>query len=135
MSFFEWNKNFELGIEQFDEHHRHLVDLLNEAYDNFICKADHETLGAIIDKLFDYATYHFTLEEQWMALNGYEGLTQHREEHAGFSRRIIEIQNDFCNGRTHVLLEVLTFLKNWLSDHILVTDASYGRFAAKLRNV
>ena len=135
MPFMEWNKNFELGIEQFDDHHKQLISLLNKAYDSVISRASHADLGAILDQLSAFATYHFSAEEQWMRLHGYVGVTHHHEEHNKFSRRIVEIQNDFCNGRTHLLLEVLTFLKNWLADHILMTDASYGRFAAKLRNV
>lgn len=133
MSFFEWNKSFELGIEQFDEHHKHLVGLLNEAYDNFTCRGLHDDLGAVLDKLFDYATYHYTAEEHWMGLHGYEGLTHHRDEHNRFSRRVIEIKTDSCNGKTQLLLELLTFLKNWLSDHILKTDVSYARFAVQLK--
>lgn len=132
MSFLEWDKNFELGIEQFDGHHKHLVALLNETYDIFTCGGKREALGAVLDKLIDYATYHFAAEEQWMGLQGYDGLTHHREEHTRFSHRVVEIQCDFQKGKTHLSLEVLTFLKNWLSDHILKSDADFGRYAANM---
>lgn len=130
MPLLEWDKSFELGIKQYDEHHMYLVALLNEAYDNFIGGANTEILGAVLDKLIDYATYHFAAEEQWMDVQGYEGLTRHREEYNTFSRRVVEIRNDFHEGKTHLSLEVLIFLKDWLSDHILRTDAGYAPFVA-----
>jgi hemerythrin len=131
MPILEWDKSFELGVAQFDEHHRQLVSLLNETYDNFTSGANYETLGAVLDKLIDYATYHFAAEEYWMDLNKYDGLQQQREEHNKFSRRVAEIQKDFHKGKAHLSIEVLTFLRNWLTDHILKIDAEYGRFAAQ----
>jgi len=133
MPVFEWNSSFELGIEEFDQHHKHLVGLLNETYDNFTGEANNEVLAAVLDKLIDYATYHFAAEEHWMGLNGYAGLYKQREDHNMFSRRIVEIQTDFDNARKSVMIEALVFLKEWLSDHILEDDADYGRFAAQLR--
>jgi hemerythrin len=132
MPFLEWDKSLELGVTQFDEHHKQLVGLLNETYDNFTGGANYETLGAILDKLIDYATYHFAAEEHWMGLNGYDGLPRQREEHDRFSRRVSEIRNDFQKGKSHLSIEVLTFLRNWLIDHILKLDTDYGLFAAQL---
>lgn len=132
MPFIEWDKSFELGVSQFDEHHKCLLDLLNETYDIFTGGSSREVLGAVLDKLVDYATYHFAAEEHWMALNGYPGLPQQRDEHKKFSLRVVEIQNDFQKGNAHLSLEVLTFLREWLIHHILTVDADYGRFAAQL---
>jgi hemerythrin len=131
MPILEWNKDFELGIKQFDEHHQHLVALLNKTGEIFTGGASQEAIGEILDKLIDYATYHFAAEEQWMTAHGYDGLAEHHNEHVRFSLKVVEIQKDFHDGRTRLSMEVLLFLKNWLTDHILKTDAEYGRFAAK----
>lgn len=133
MALLEWDKSFELGIQEFDGHHKVLVRLLNEAYDNFTGETNRESIAAVFDNLIDYATYHFVEEEHWMGLNGYGGLQRHREEHDEFSRRVVELQNDFFHAKSHVSIEVLVFLKEWLTDHILKEDADYGRFAAQRR--
>jgi hemerythrin len=130
MSIFLWDKNFELGIDLFDEHHRRLVDLLNKTYDNFVSRASHETLEPILDELIDYATYHFAAEEHWMGLHGYPQLQLHRAEHERFCRMIVEIQSDYHKHKVNLSLEVLAFVRNWLQDHILKTDAEYGRWSA-----
>ena len=37
----------------------------------------------------------------------------------------------FVNGEDNISFETLTFLSGWLSNHILESDADFGRFAAK----
>jgi len=128
MPFMEWNSSFELGIHEFDEHHKHLVYLLNLTHDAITCGAEHDELGAVIDELVEYAAYHFSAEEGWMADNRYPGLPEHIGEHTRFTRWIIKVHDDFHNGKAWVAQEVLTFLNRWLTDHILRTDAKYGRF-------
>lgn len=128
MPIFVWDESFELGIELFDEHHRHLVGLLNKTYDNFTSGTRNESIESVLDELIDYATYHFAAEEHWMKEHRYPDLRQHQEEHERFSRRVVEIQNDYHSLKAKLSLEVLSFLKRWLSDHILNTDAEYGLF-------
>jgi len=126
----EWRKQFNLGIEPSDTHHRHLVVLLNTAYDKFVGKVAVAEFGAVLDELVDYATYHFNAEELWIRENEYPKIDEHIEMHKHFVRRITEIQKDFLHERNNVPLEVLTFLAGWLSNHILVADADFCRFAA-----
>jgi len=135
MPVIEWSTSFELGIDEFDEHHKRLVYLLNMTYDGFTLEADRDELEAVLDELIDYATYHFAAEEYWMKVNEYPGLSQHSGEHERFSKRVVEIQNDFHNGKINLSLEVLQFLNNWLTDHILKTDAEYGIFAQGLPDI
>ena len=130
MSLIEWDKKFELGIQQIDEHHKHLVSLLNKTYEFVTCDAGNHTLEAVLVELIDYASYHFAAEERWMKAHDYPKLPQHEAEHERFTKRVEQIQKDFFSGKTELTLDVLVFLKNWLSFHILSTDAEYGRFAA-----
>lgn len=128
MPVFEWNSSFEVGVQQFDSHHQHLVGLLNKVYDDFTSGAPSENVGIILDELIDYATYHFTAEESWMKETRFPQIEQHSWEHEMFSKRVIEIQKDFHKGNQRLTLEVLTFLKNWLTNHILKSDSEYSRF-------
>ena len=127
MPLVEWDDSYLVGIEEIDGHHRHLVELLNSVYDNFTAGASRDTLGSVLDELIDYATYHFTAEEQQMKAAAYPAFDDHSREHNHFSKRITEIQNDFHAGREALTLEVLVFLVNWLTQHILRSDAAYAR--------
>jgi hemerythrin len=41
---------------------------------------------------------------------------------------VVEIQKDYQAGRKGISLEILSFLQEWLSVHILQTDREIGRF-------
>lgn len=128
MSFIDWHPDFELNVDEFDQHHKHLVGLLNAVYEGFVEKSDSLNVSQILDELIDYATYHFSAEEYWMKEHRFPGLDAHRKEHQFFSGRVVEMQGDLVKGNSPVLLEVLTFIRNWVTNHILATDAEYGRY-------
>jgi len=132
MPLIEWSSRFELGVMEFDEHHKHFVSLLNKIHDYVTTGASYDSLEAVLEELADYATYHFAAEVYWMRVYKYPDLKQHQKEHERFSTRVAEIQKEFYGGKTELSHDVLAFLKNWLSYHILNTDAEYGRFAMGL---
>jgi hemerythrin len=128
MPLISWNKSFELGIEPFDDHHKHLVSLINTVFEGMNTGSSGEVIGSVLDALFDYATYHFDAEEQWLSNKKYQELAVHRIEHERFCTRILEIKNDYINGNEKLSLEVMQFLKGWLTNHILVSDMKYRQF-------
>ena len=131
MPILEWQERFNLGIEQFDVHQQPRVMLLNSSYDNFVQGSPVENLGLILNALIDYAIYHFNAEERWMKDNEYLRFDEHRKAHDAFTKRVVEMQTAFVNGEDNISFETLTFLSGWLSNHILESDADFGRFAAK----
>lgn len=126
MAFMEWEISYELGVQPFDEHHRHLVGLLNKTYDDFMAHADEKSLGLILDELVDYVAYHFKAEEEWISENNHPQTQQHCEAHEKFAQRVSQIQSDFHDGKTVMIsVEILFLLKTWLTEHILKVDANY----------
>jgi len=78
--------------------------------------------------LSDYVSYHFVSEELWMMENSYPQYEQHIAEHNNYIKRLQEFQQDYKQGKAETSLEIFTFLRQWLIEHILKTDAAYGRF-------
>jgi hemerythrin len=130
MKIFSWEDRFFTGITQIDEHHLHLVSLLNTAYQDFLNQAAPKRLNQLFYELIDYATYHFSAEEQLMAQQAYPAMAKHMEEHQRFAERVVEMHRDYLDNRP-IFLEILTFLKTWLESHILHSDGALGRFLAK----
>jgi hemerythrin len=128
----KWYKSYELGITVIDDHHKHLLNLLNQVFEDFTSGASQESLCIVLDQLIEYTKYHFAAEEDLMLLHEYHGLKKHLEEHEIFTNRVEEIQKKFHSEKTNLFPEVLQFLQNWFSHHILKTDAEYGRFAKEL---
>ena len=126
MPIVNWNNRFIIGVKQFDEHHKHLVGLLNQAHDNFTAGADSKSTDMILDELVNYATYHFATEERWMLENSYPNFYGHRAEHDEFTNRVAEMIKSNTNKDDNLLLEVMTFLNDWITQHILKVDIEYG---------
>ena len=129
MPFVIWDDRFVLGVPQFDEDHQVLVGLLNRAYDDFTTDAPYESIVSILNELVDYATYHFGAEESWMEKQSYPKLVEHSAEHDRFSRWVGALLKSNPSNRT-LLLEIMTYLNNWLNTHILKSDAEYVRYHA-----
>lgn len=130
MPIIEWSSTFSLGVQQIDEHHQQLVRLLNKVYDDFTNGAPDTQTCIVLHELFEYATYHFGAEEDWMKENGYPGLDGHIDQHEEFSGKLVEMVNDYLIGKPNLSSEVFTFLTDWLLNHILKADAAFVSFAA-----
>jgi hemerythrin len=135
MAFFDWHPSFSVQVNQFDDHHKELIGLLNEAHENYITKSSSEATRVIIDRLVDYAQYHFSAEEKWMKLHDYEGVEHHTAEHDTFWRKLFDFQTGFHCGNKQLSFEVLTYLKDWLYEHIVETDGDYGKHAVKIQEI
>lgn len=128
MPIVEWNNSYALGIQQFDEHHQHLVALLNNIFDAFIAHETTEKLGKILHELLAYCKYHFEEEEQWMRKFDFPFFKEHVLQHEVFSREIEAFQKEFDGGNELIAPGILAYLRDWLIGHILHSDAKLGQF-------
>jgi hemerythrin-like metal-binding protein len=53
---------------------------------------------------------------------------KHRQEHRGFSQQVVALRDGLKEGRLVSREELLSFLNNWLVNHILHTDQRLGEF-------
>jgi hemerythrin len=132
MPFVEWEDRYLLGVEQFDAHHKHLVDLLNKVHGMFLLnEVATEKLQEVLDSLAEYATYHFDQEESWMREVGYPKMDEHILEHKRFIYKLFDLNKQFNNDKSSLTLEIVCFLRRWLLEHIMNIDAKYGVFIRK----
>lgn len=128
MDFFEifpWDNNFKTGIEQIDEEHKQLVDILNRLAAHLANRSHPATLNKYFDELADYASYHFRSEEGvWNRyLKGDEWLAEHQRTHVSFVDDVLALrQEEGEKPLDDVLQDVVTFLSKWLAFHILDND-------------
>ena len=134
MGFMEWNEKFITGVKEADEQHKKLVGLINQLYDAMREGKGKEVIDAIIDELVRYADYHFKTEETLMSKYGYPELESHKREHELFVQKVQEFVEKKKKGALTLTMDVMNFLKNWLTNHILGTDKKYGPFlTSKMR--
>lgn len=127
----QWTEALSVKVPSMDSDHRVLVDLINQL-------ASAEKIGnrrvaeSVLDELLNYAIDHFDREERFLQKSGYplSDLVEHKLQHALFAETIQDIRWQYLRGfRPRINQEVLLFLRDWLSKHILVEDMKYAVLA------
>ena len=126
--FFKWNKAFETGITKIDIQHKVIVKILNELYDIIIGNEQEEKINEIIHELIQYTKYHFSEEEKLFEKYNYIEKVEHEKEHENFVEEIKTVVSQMNTDKGMVAIELLNFLKDWLTEHIMVTDQKYVKF-------
>ncbi len=125
---FAWLPEYSVGIAAVDGQHQRLVALINELHNALLARRSRVVMGDILAQLADYTESHFVFEESLMARYEYPGYQSHRETHDRMRDKVMALRDDHQAGRVVVSLEVMAFLKDWLSGHILGTDHLYKDF-------
>ncbi len=127
MPFVEWSDEFSTGIEEIDGEHKRLLELLNALHDAVEAGCTHERIDKALDALKLYGIYHFAREEELFLSTDYPDAERHRGQHRALAITVNEICEDFRLGGSDALpRQVLDFLKNWLLDHFMGADRSFG---------
>lgn len=129
--FIEWKKRFETGVEQFDNEHKKLVEIINKLNKAMLNGQGKETLEGILDELTNYTVTHFKHEEDLMDKFDYPTTDDHKRKHAALVQNVVKTREDISKGKITVTSDLLDFLKAWLVEHILKTDRDYGHFFNK----
>lgn len=127
MTFIPWQARYEIGIDFVDRQHKQLVDIINRLHDSMESGATDRVLDGIFADLEVYAETHFRDEERFLEQNGYPDLARHQVGHRQFIDRIHEMRSRFM-ANDMVANQVLIYLKNWLTLHILGTDRQYANY-------
>ena len=128
-----WDDVYSVGFQPIDDQHKELVTMINELFES--CEqgtdaADHAFLQTI-KKAANYASNHFSDEVNYMVKADFPGLIEHRKQHDDFLASVLKAMQEFERGNT-APIELAQFLKNWLLNHIAVSDKQYAPYLAKL---
>jgi len=126
MAYFKWDESCSVRVPEFDQHHQHMFSLGNQLADAMTSGQGEPAVSNILDELVAYTQFHFAAEERFMREEGFLALTQHEAEHLELTRRVFDFQERHRRGQAKLSIELILFLREWLTEHILVTDKKYG---------
>ncbi|HNA20038.1 MAG TPA: bacteriohemerythrin, partial [Agitococcus sp.] len=89
---FHWSDDFNVDIQEVDEQHKVLVDLLNQLHHAIVERRGKTASQEILNQLADYTRTHFLLEESLMRVLHYPGLEIHKQQHEDLIQQIHELQ-------------------------------------------
>ncbi|MBI9108833.1 MAG: hemerythrin family protein [Spirochaetales bacterium] len=120
-------KKLSLEIKEIDDQHKELVRILQQTKDlQYTSENRKQIFGPlIVKKLYHYASFHFSYEEEFMAKNKYEAIDEHREWHKVFVADINRLNEEYENASGVLTEEIVFYLRDWIVDHILKEDKKY----------
>jgi hemerythrin-like metal-binding protein len=126
----KWSERYSTGIESVDIEHKMLFNYLNEFFEAFLENKADSRIEKLLDKLSNYAKDHFHNEESYMRKNGYPDIQSHILEHNKFRKKITEFKSDYHEGKVKITHGLLTYMSNWLVNHILFTDKRFVNYTS-----
>jgi len=121
----EWTEKIALGIQVIDDQHKGLVDIINLLYSAFKEGKAKKEIKQILKDLVSYTSYHFGTEEKYFKEYNYEFTNEHISEHRKLVDQVVDFQKQMEAGSVTLTYDVMTFLKEWLENHILLSDKKY----------
>jgi len=128
MAIITWDVRLETRHPQIDEQHKALIQAFNDLHLAMKQGKGKDEVGRTLTFLTEYTKTHFQMEENLMARAGYPRAREHREIHADFAGKAQALSDQFNQGKTLITLPVMTFIENWLVDHIQGEDFRLAQF-------
>jgi hemerythrin len=128
----EWSDALLTGVDEMDQQHRLLVDMVLQARAGLDGRTASALFEQITRDLLAYAIYHFATEERLMRQHDFaaaypEEARRHVEEHRGFSARVVSLRVQGRSGSPKSSADLVAFLEGWLVNHIMVVDPPLAR--------
>lgn len=129
------------NIEMIDTEHRKLFDIIRSANDliqNNLLHDKYDEILGILKELQEYTETHFNHEEEYMQEIGYPGLPAQTKAHNAFIEKLVNINyselDSMDDNQQEYLEDIIEYLLQWLSNHILGTDKKIGEWLESQNN-
>ena len=127
----KWNDKFSVNYEGIDEQHKELINIIEECA---VMTRNHENdvnrYAEVIFKLDEYVEKHFGYEESLMKRYQYPEFLSHLAQHDELRSKLEEVNIFDIKNSEAFFQEMLMYLVDWLSNHIMQTDKKLGQFLA-----
>ena len=137
---FAFTEKYLTHIPNIDEEHKKLFDIIREANDliqNNLLHDKYDSIIAILEQLREYTETHFSHEEKYMREIGYPDLSLQIATHTAFIDKMASIDfnelETMDDNQQEYLSDLIDYLLNWLSGHILGADRLIGQWEERNR--
>ena len=128
MALVAWSDKLSVGIDSIDKQHTILFNTINDLHAAMLKGQSKASVGDLLKTLLSYTRFHFEAEEAMMEKAKYPSLPAHRLKHRELTKKVEDFVARYEKGDITVSNHLLTFLSDWLTNHIQGTDKEYGPF-------
>lgn len=126
MALLTWSHACAIGVQAMDDQHGILMDTMNELHAALVRGCGKKQLDEHMNRLVEFSRLHFLCEEQLLERYNFAGLAEHRKAHQELLRQIEQTVEKLGQGDAVDAPSLLTFLRNWYSEHVEGLDQQYG---------
>lgn len=126
----QWQREFQIGIEEIDKPHKRLFEKFNE-YLEADRQGDHGSILPMLEFLESYGENHLRVEEELMSRFSYPFIESHLQEHKRFTENFEALAAEAQAGSGDALYLSFRFqllMLDWFTGHLAKTDRHMGRF-------
>ena len=129
-----WSDKFLFNNIKIDNQHKEIFELINEIIELEKLSPGSEKFTEVLSKLTIYGKSHFKDEEALMHNLAYPYFQEHFEEHQDYIYCVAMFNVNFKDKNHTHPEEVLSYVKNWWSNHIMKKDMDLKDFIDERKN-
>lgn len=127
MPFIDWKDSYSVGLPDIDQQHKKLVGIINRLHDAMKTGSAQALIIRVVDDLVEYTREHFAYEERMIQAAGYPHVAEHAKKHRAMVAQVQAFRERVGGTHATLPLQLMDFLKSWLTQHILSSDMDYSR--------
>lgn len=128
MTSIKWRKEFETGIQDVDQEHAHLIEVVNAVVHRVGDKPSKSQWADALGEIHRAISSHFAHEEKIMEERGYDQYEDHKADHEFLLDEIRGILNSVDENVAMIQRDVLVRrISCWFTEHFKTRDARLHR--------
>jgi hemerythrin len=133
--FLLWREDWYLGIDEIDQQHLRLAELLNQIAEFLETQGPGSEDAAdsmqLVMQLQVETRQHFRDEEAFMRDHDYPEHVNHHREHALLQAELRDFIRGIEEGKRELDVATLVSLKHWLINHVIDSDLAIARYLSE----
>jgi hemerythrin-like metal-binding protein len=122
MALLEWKDEYATGIDDVDDEHKDLIDVINRLHELLLADDAKLTVPAFFARLIDGVSAHFALEERIMGESAYPDREAHRADHERLLDEMRDLVEAFRQAEEVDSVDLAMRLEPWFSQHFATHD-------------
>ena len=123
---FTFDQTWSVKVNRMDEEHEGIFKRINKLHKSVKNGGDSKDVLSIIRDLTNFTDKHFQEEEKLMKKINYAGLSEQVRIHRALIAKLKSIIKDLEDEKEMDFIDIMSFAKGWLQDHILGVDSKYS---------
>jgi hemerythrin len=113
-----WNRKDSVGVKELDKQHEGLIHFPDRLHAASMRSEAREVAGPVLPRFPKLAARHFSTKQRLIESIRFPGVAEHRLKHREMAERLSEIASCHEKGDAAVFVQLLSFTRNVLVQHI-----------------